>query len=89
MCPDIRGNNFEVLHSNITLDKVDMVFSETVKDKPTEDYSGFITYSNTIYISGIQLDNCGYLINQGQNFVNNRLSQGSKIEDNKKIPQEW
>ena len=66
MCPDIRGNNFEVLNSNITLDKVDMVFSETVKDKPTVDYSGFITYSNTIYISGIWLYNSVYLMNQWQ-----------------------
>ena len=41
-----------------------MVCAETVKDKPTGNDSGFITSSNTINISGIWLENSGYLITQ-------------------------
>ena len=52
------------MSSDIALDKVDLVCAETVKAKPTVNDSGVITYSNTIYFSGIWLDNSGYLITQ-------------------------
>ena len=45
-CPDLRDNNFEVMHSAITFYKVDLTCAETVKYKPTGNDSGFITYSN-------------------------------------------
>ena len=38
--------------------------SKTVEAKPTVNDSVFITYSNTIYSSGIWLDISGYLIAQ-------------------------
>ena len=63
-CLDLRYNNFEVLRPEISLDKVDLVCEETVKNKPTRNDSGFITYSNTIYFYGIWLDNSVYLITQ-------------------------
>ena len=47
-CPDLIYNNFEVLRSAISLDKVEFECAETVKAKPTRNDSGFITYSNTI-----------------------------------------
>ena len=50
--------------SAITLDKVDLVCAETIKNKPTGNHSGFITYSNKIYFSGIWLYNSGYIITQ-------------------------
>ena len=65
-CPDIQDNNFEIMCSTISLNKVDLACSKTVKAKPTGNYSGFITYSNTVYVAGIWLDNCGYLITQWQ-----------------------
>ena len=47
--PGICGNNFDILRSSITLNKVYLVCVETVKAKPTEIDSGFITYLSTIY----------------------------------------
>ena len=47
--PDLRYNNFEILRSAILLDNIDMVCAETVKYKPTGNYSGLINYSNIIY----------------------------------------
>ena len=58
-CIDLQYNNFEVMRSSITLDKEDLVCIETVKAKPTVNDSGFITYSTTIYIYGIWIDNSG------------------------------
>ena len=72
--------------SVIALDKVDLVCVETVKDKPTGNDSGFITYSITICFLGIQLDNIGYLITQWEKTIK-RLFHGSKIGENKNIPQ--
>ena len=43
-CPDLQDNNFEVMSSEITLDKADLVCAETVKAKPTRNNSFFITY---------------------------------------------
>ena len=63
-CPDLRDNDFGDLRSEITLDKVDLDYSETVKARPTVNDSGFITYSNTIIFSSKWLDNSGYLITQ-------------------------
>ena len=48
-CQGLRDNNFEVLRSEITLDKVDLECAYTVKYKPTGNNSVFINYSNTIY----------------------------------------
>ena len=45
--------------SDISLYKVDLVYDELVKAKPTVNDSGFITYSTTIYIYGIWIDNSG------------------------------
>ena len=42
--PDLQENNFQVLHSEIALDKVDLGCAATVKDKPTGNDSDFITY---------------------------------------------
>ena len=63
-CTYILYNNFDILCSSIALDKVDLVCIETDKAKPTENDSGFITYSNTVYFSAIWLDKNGYLITQ-------------------------
>ena len=55
-----------------------MVCAEIVKAKPTGNYSGFITYSNTIYFSDTWLDKTGYLITKWDFFVKNRTFRGSK-----------
>ena len=34
-CPDLRDNNFEVLRSEIALDKVNFECTGTIKSKPT------------------------------------------------------
>ena len=52
-CPDIWDNNYEVLIADIILYKVDLVFAEPVKAKPTINDAVLNTYSNTIYFSGI------------------------------------
>ena len=62
-CPYLKYNNFDIMSSSIMLYKVDPVCAKTVKSKPTVKYSGFITYSNIIYFSGIWLDKCYYIIN--------------------------
>ena len=55
-----------------------MLFSETVKSKPTGENSGFITYSNKIYFYSIWLDKSRYLITQCQKiYEKKRLSHGS------------
>ena len=77
-CTDLQDNNFEVLCSEISIDKVDLECAETVKSKPTKNDSGFINYSSTIIFSGIWLDNSGYIIIQWF-FFENRLSRGSKL----------
>ena len=61
-CPYIRDNNFDILNSDIALDKADPVFEKTIKAKSTRNDLGFITYSNTIYFSGIWLYKCGYIL---------------------------
>ena len=63
-CSDICDNHFEVLSSEIALDKEDFECAGTVKDKPAGNDSGFITYSNTINSTSKWLDNSGYLITQ-------------------------
>ena len=67
--PDLRDNSFEVMCSETTLDKVDLQFAGTVKDKPTGNDSGFINYSNTINFSSKWLDNSGCLIIQWRKMV--------------------
>ena len=69
ICTDLQDNNFEVLRSTITLDKTDLDCAENVKAKSIGNYSGFITYSNTIRFSSKLLDNSGYLINQWKKIV--------------------
>ena len=63
MFPDLQDNNFEVLHSEIILDKVDLDCVETVKANPKRNDSGFIAYSNTIHFSVLLLDNSQWLAN--------------------------
>ena len=63
--------------SAIALDKVDLVCAETVEAKPTGNDSGFITYSNKIYVYGVWLDNSGYLITKWNVFAKNSLPHGS------------
>ena len=41
-CPDILYNNFGVMCSATALDRVDLVYEDTVKDKLTINDSGFI-----------------------------------------------
>ena len=61
---DLRDNNFEVLLSATTLDKIDLDCAENVRAKPTVNNSGFITYSNTINFSTKWLDKNGYILTQ-------------------------
>ena len=44
MCTDLRDTSFEVLCEAITQDKTDIVYAETVRDKPTINNSGFTNY---------------------------------------------
>ena len=88
MCTDLWDNNFEILHSEVALDKVELVCEETVKSKPTGNDSGFIIYLNPIYSSVIWLENSGYLIIQLKKIVKNRLSNGLKIGRTKNL-QAW
>ena len=74
------------MYSDILLYKVDLVCAESVKAKPTINYSGLITYPNTIFFSGIWLGNSGYLITQSQYIVKNRLPHGSKFGEEKESP---
>ena len=43
-CTNIWDNNFEVLRSEISLDKFNLEYAENVKAKPTGNNSGLITY---------------------------------------------
>ena len=52
-CTYIQDNNFDLLRSEIALDKFDLECAETVKYKPTVNDSCFITYSNTFNFSFI------------------------------------
>ena len=63
-CRYLQYKNFEVMSSAIALDKIDLDCAENVKAKPTGDYSGFITYSNTMIFCGKLLYNSGYIITQ-------------------------
>ena len=63
-CPDLQDNNFDLLHSAISLDKADLGCAVTIKARHTRNDSGFINYSNTIKFSIKWLDNSGYLITQ-------------------------
>ena len=58
-CTDFRDINFEVLHSEIVLDKADLDFIEAVKSEPAVNDSDFTTYSNTINFLCEWLDNSG------------------------------
>ena len=58
--------------------KVDLVYDELVKAKPTVNDSGFITYLNKIYVSGIGLYNSGCFITQWGEIVKNSLPHGLK-----------
>ena len=63
MCPDLVNYNFEVLRTTTALYEVYLACAETVKTKPAVNNAAFITYSNTIYLSGLWFDSCVYLIN--------------------------
>ena len=77
------------MQSAIELDKVDLVCAETVKSKPTVNYSGFITYSNTIDFSGKWFDNSGYIITQWINFERTGFIMDKKIGKNQKSDPGW
>ena len=49
--------------------KVEFVCAQKDRAKPTSNYSGFITYSNTIGFSGSWLDNCSCLINECKAYM--------------------
>ena len=68
-CPDLRDNNFGVLHSAIELDKVGLECAQTVEYKPNGNDSYFNTYSSTIDISSKWLYNSIYLITQRQKLI--------------------
>ena len=68
-CPYLQDRTFKVLYSEIALDKVDLECAETVQTKPTGNYSGFISYSNTINFSSKWLNNSGYLITRWKIIV--------------------
>ena len=55
-CPNLWDKNFEVLLKYISLDRLDLMCSETVKTKPTVNYAGVITYSKKIIFMV-----CGYI----------------------------
>ena len=48
-CTNLQNNNFEFMRSTIALDKLDLVCAETIKAKPDENYSVFITYSEKLF----------------------------------------
>ena len=50
----------------MALNKVDLVYVETVKSKSTGNDTVFIIYSNIIYFSVLFFNDCSYLINQWQ-----------------------
>ena len=50
-CAYLLDNNFDILPLTIALYKAELECTEIVKAKPTRNYSGFITYSNTINFS--------------------------------------
>ena len=64
MCPDLRDRTFEVMPSEIALDKINLACVENVKTKPNGSDSGFINYSNTINVYSKWLYNSGYIITQ-------------------------
>ena len=43
-CTYFQYKNFDILRTSITLDKIDPVCSDSVKEKPTRNHAGFITY---------------------------------------------
>ena len=47
-CPYLWDNNFEVLSSAFILDKVDLMFAENIKSKPTGNDSGLPTQKQSI-----------------------------------------
>ena len=57
------------MRSAISLDKVNLEYAETVKDKPTGKDTDFVTYSNTINFVIKWLDNNGYLRTQWESLV--------------------
>ena len=88
MCPDLWDRNFQVVCSEISLYKVDLKCVETVKSKPSVDYSGLLP-TQTQSFSSIWLDNNDYLIMQWFYFLKKRLSRGSKKDKNQKRNQGW
>ena len=50
--PCLRDNNFEVLQTEISLDKIDLECAEYIKAKPIGNISGFISYKNKILVDG-------------------------------------
>ena len=62
MCSDFWQKNFDVLRSEIMLNKVYLECEDTVKSKPNGNDSDFITYWKKTNFTGKWLDNSGYII---------------------------
>ena len=48
-CTDLWDNNFEVMHIDIALDKIYLVYEEIVRAKPTGNDAYVINYPSKIY----------------------------------------
>ena len=49
-CTYVLYNNFKIQCATISLDKVELMFAETVKENLSENDAGFITYSNYFFL---------------------------------------
>ena len=63
------------------MDKVDLACAETVKSKNNGNDSGFITYSNTIYVADIWLDKSDYFITEWKLVLKKQASSWVKEMD--------
>ena len=88
MCPDLWDRNFQVVCSEISLYKVDLKCVETVKSKPSVDYSGLLP-TQTQSFSSIWLDNNDYLIMQWKILWKTGCLVVQKKDKNQKRNQGW
>ena len=90
MCSDLWQKNFDVLRSEITLNKVYLECEDTVKSKPNGNDSDFITYWKKTNFTGKWLNNSGYIITQWGK-ISERIGYHmfQKIGKNQKSDQGW
>ena len=74
-CTYLQDENFEVMHTALSLDKLDLACAKILREKPTGNDSGFITYSKK---SCLLLSNCSHLLRRWQILGENMLSLGFK-----------